>query len=114
MTVALHSVLQDGQEEAYEKEHATVWPELLAALQAAGIRDWTIWRSGRHLFHVVDTDDFAGAMDRLAGDPVNGRWQEHMGTFVDHFEEHVTSEAGEAGLPMRHVWTMAEQAGGTS
>ncbi len=110
MTVALHSVLRDGQEDAYEKEHAAVWPDLLAALQAAGIRDWTIWRSGRLLVHVVDTDDFAGAMDRLAGDPVNARWQEHMAAFVDHFED---NPEGAAGLGLRHVWTLTEQSRAT-
>jgi L-rhamnose mutarotase len=99
MRIALHSVLREGQEDAYEREHATVWPDLLAALQGVGIRDWTIWRSGRHLFHLVETDDFAAAMDRLEGDPVNQRWQEHMATFVDHFEP-----------DLRHVWTLRDQA----
>ena len=110
MTVALHSVLRDGQEEAYEKEHATVWPDLLAALRAAGIRDWSIWRSGRHLFHLVDTDDFAGAMATLADSPVNARWQQHMAAFVDHFEE---NPDGQAGLSLRHVWTLSEQSRAT-
>jgi L-rhamnose mutarotase len=99
--IGLHSILRAGQEEAYEREHAVVWPDLLAALRRAGISDWTIWRSGRHLFHVVETDDFAGAMDRLAVDPVNERWQAHMAAFVDHFEP-----------DPRHVWTLREQARG--
>ena len=106
VTIALHSVLREGQEAAYETEHATVWPDLLAALQAAGIRDWRIWRSGRHLFHLVDTDDFAGAMATLADSPVNARWQEHMAAFVDHFEE---NPDGVAGRSLRHVWTLSEQ-----
>lgn len=99
MRVALHSVLREGQEAAYEREHATVWPDLLAALQRVGIRDWTIWRSGRHLFHVVDADDFGAAMAALDDDPVNLRWQEHMAAFVDHFEP-----------DLRHVWTLRDQA----
>ena len=110
MTIALHSVLREGQEEAYEREHTQVWPDLLALLQSAGIRDWTIWRSGRHLFHVVDADDFTGAMAKLGGEPVNARWQEHMAAFVDHFEE---NPDGEAGLALRHVWTLTQQAGQT-
>ena len=107
MKIALHSVLREDQEEAYEREHAQVWPDLLALLQAAGVRDWTIWRSGRHLFHVVDTDDFAGAMAKLADEPVNARWQEHMAALVDHFEG---NPAGEGGLALRHVWTLTQQA----
>lgn len=106
MKIALHSVLRHGQQEAYEREHAAVWPQLLAALQRAGINDWTIWRSGPHLFHLVEADDFAGAMRQLADDPINTKWQEHMAGFVDHFEE---NPQGEAGLALRHVWTLTEQ-----
>jgi L-rhamnose mutarotase len=97
--IVLHSILRAGQEEAYEREHATVWPDLLAALQQAGISDWSIWRSGPHLFHVVETDDFQAAMERLAVDPVDQRWQQHMAAFVDHFEPEP-----------RHVWTLRDQA----
>lgn len=106
MRVALHSILREGQEAAYELEHAAVWPELLHVMRGFGVLDWTIWRSGRHLFHVVEADDFAAAMAALADDQVNQRWQQHMGTFVDHFE----GPSGEVGnLPLRHVWTMTQQ-----
>ncbi len=108
MRVALHSVLREGQEEAYEREHARIWPDVLAALQRVGVREWVIWRSGSHLFHMVEADDFAGAMAALEHDPVNERWQEHMAAFVDHFE---ADPDGAAGLGLRHVWTMSEQTG---
>lgn len=105
MRVALHSLLHHGQEEAYEREHRRVPDDLLQALKQAGIRDWTIWRSGRHLFHVVDVVDFDAAMSRLDGDPVNERWQKHMAAFVERFE--LDDETG--GMPIRHVWTLSEQ-----
>ncbi len=108
MKVALHSVLREGQEEAYEREHARIWPDVLAALQRVGVREWVIWRSGRHLFHVVEADDFARAMADLEHDPVNERWQVHMAAFVDHFEADPDDAAGPG---LRHVWTMSEQAG---
>lgn len=107
MRVALHSILSDGQETAYEREHATVPDDLLVALQRAGIRDWTIWRSGPHLFHVVDVDDFAAAMTQLADDPVNQRWQAHMAGFVDHFETNPDDPV--TGLAIPHVWTLLDQ-----
>ena len=106
MIVALHSVLREGREVDYDNEHRAVWPELVDVLRSAGIDDWQIWRSGRHLFHVVHTDDFAAAMGRLAIDPVNQRWQDHINTIVDHFEE------GPEGMPLRLVWTLAGQAAG--
>jgi L-rhamnose mutarotase len=104
MTIALHSVLREGCEAAYDDEHRAVWPDLLAALQKAGIDEWRIWRSGRHLFHLVETGDFERAMARLADDPVNQRWQAHINTIVDHFEE------GPSGMPLQFVWSLAEQA----
>ncbi|MFI0735468.1 L-rhamnose mutarotase [Streptomyces sp. NPDC021225] len=75
MRVALHSVLKEGQEAGYEEVHATVPADLLEALGRAGITNWRIWRSGRHLFHLVDCEDFAAAMAALDQDPVNHRWQ---------------------------------------
>lgn len=107
MQVALHSVLREGQEAAYEREHARIWPEMLAALQRAGIREWMIWRSGRNLFHLVDTDDLAASFAALGRDPIDARWQAHMAAYVDHFEE----DPDAAGIGLRRVWTMSEQAG---
>lgn len=106
MKVALHSILCSGQEAAYEQAHAVIPTEMVASLQAAGIRDWSIWRSGEHLFHLVDCDDFTTAMARLAEDPVNHRWQEQMAVYVDHFVE---DEARPDSQPLREVWTLASQ-----
>lgn len=104
--LALHSRLLPGTEDAYETEHATVWPELIAVMTAAGITDWTIWRSGRDLFHLVECDDFEAAVARLATDPVDQRWQRHMAQFVEGFAQ---NPDGLAGQSLRHVWTMSEQ-----
>jgi L-rhamnose mutarotase len=106
--IALHSRLIEGTETAYETEHATVWPELITAMRRAGIRDWTIWRSGRDLFHLVDCADFDAAVEQLATDPVDQRWQQHMARFVESFAE---NPEGAAGKGLRHVWTMSEQPG---
>ncbi|WP_422771100.1 L-rhamnose mutarotase [Plantactinospora sp. WMMC1484] len=108
MRVALHSFLHDGRETGYEEAHRTVPDDLLAALQRVGITEWVIWRSGRHLFHLVDCADFAAAMRELDGDPVNQRWQEFMAGYVERFAE---DPDGAAGLGLRHVWTLTEQAG---
>ena len=107
MRVALHSVLRPGQEAAYEQAHAAIAGELMASLRRAGIRDWTIWRSGTDLFHLVDCDDFDAAMARLAEDPVNQRWQQDVALYVDHF----VTDADEAQLALRLVWTLTVQLG---
>lgn len=106
MNSAMHSVLRDGQELAYDVKHAEVPDDIVAALHRAGIRDWTIWRSGHHLFHVVDSVDLAAAMASLANDPANIRWQEEMGGFVDHFEP--ASESTEV-VALAQVWSLSQQ-----
>ncbi len=101
MTYALHSVLKPGREADYERVHARVPDELLTALKESGIREWRIWRSGRHLFHLVECDDFDAALRALEDDPRNQRWQAFIGDYVDHFEPPAN------GLPL--VWQLSEQ-----
>jgi L-rhamnose mutarotase len=106
--IALHSRLQDGQELAYEDAHRTIPDDLVAAFREVGITDWTIWRSGRDLFHLVDCADFEAALRRLAGDPADQRWQQTMRAYVAGFAEH---PEGVAGMGLRHVWSLSGQAG---
>ncbi|MEU7245027.1 L-rhamnose mutarotase [Streptomyces sparsogenes] len=111
MRVALHSVLREGREAGYEEVHATVPADLLEALGRAGITNWRIWRSGRHLFHLVDCEDFAAAMAALDRDPVNHRWQEFIGDYVDHFETTDGTPAGpSAEMALGQVWELRAQA----
>jgi len=103
MRVALHSLLLPGQERAYERAHAAVPPEMVAALQEAGVRDWGIWRSGDNLFHVVDCTDFESTMAALAEDPRNHRWLEQMSAYVGGLTPDLSR------LTMAHVWTLTGQ-----
>jgi L-rhamnose mutarotase len=80
--VGLRTRLKPGMEDSYEKAHAEVWPELLAAHQALGITRWLIFRDGLDLFHAVECEDFERATAALAQDPVDQRWQEHMAQYV--------------------------------
>jgi L-rhamnose mutarotase len=106
MRVALHSLVREGLEDGYDHTHETVPAELLDSFARVGIHDWTIWRSGRNLFHLVDCDDFEAAMAALDSDPANARWQADIGPFVDHFE---SFGQGHGGLIVPRVWSLAEQ-----
>jgi L-rhamnose mutarotase len=101
---ALHSVLKPGREADYDRVHARVPGELLSALKESGIREWRIWRSGRHLFHLVECDDFDAAIRELEHDSANERWQAVIGDYVDHFE---VSASGDWRLPL--LWRMTDQ-----
>jgi L-rhamnose mutarotase len=106
MRVAMHSVIREGAEDGYEREHAAIPAELADSFSRIGIHDWTIWRSGRDLFHLVECDDFLAAMCALDRDPANERWQAHIGDYVDHFE---VSGPGHEGMPLHEVWRLTEQ-----
>ena len=72
-----------GQETEYRRRHATVWPEMLAALKAAGCRDYSIFIRGSDLFAYLVVDDFGAFRVSMAASPVNARWQAEMGNLID-------------------------------
>ena len=103
--VALHSQVRPGRGPDYDRAHARIPDELVEAHRRAGIRDWSIWRSGDHLFHLVDCDDFDAAVRQLEHDPANQRWQAFIGDYVERLE------IGDEGSPaLALVWRMRDQA----
>jgi L-rhamnose mutarotase len=101
MRVALHTRLRPGSEAEYEQAHREVPPELTKAIRAAGAHDWTIWRSGLDLFHVIDCDDYAHLLSALQDLPVNVAWQARMAGYLDVVHDY-SDEGTAAGLPV--VW----------
>ncbi len=108
MKVTLHSMLREGHEDGYDRDHQVIPDDLAASFARLGIHDWQIWRSGLHLFHLVDCDDFAAAMAALEDDPANHRWQEFINVHVDHFE---ATGSGPGNQVLPRVWSLAEQVG---
>jgi L-rhamnose mutarotase len=68
--------------EQYVAAHQEVWPEMLRALSAAGIRNYTIFRSDNEMFGYFETDDLERAERYLAAQPVSARWQDAMGELL--------------------------------
>jgi L-rhamnose mutarotase len=69
----------------YKAHHERVWPEMLAALSAAGWRNYSLFvRPDGLLFGYVETPDgLAAAQARMALAEVNTRWQEFMAPYFD-------------------------------
>ena len=67
----------------YVEAHRHVWPELLEALRAAGIRNYTIFRAGNEVFGYFESDDLARAEEYLAAQDVSTRWQDAMAELLD-------------------------------
>jgi L-rhamnose mutarotase len=102
MQVALHTRLKPGAEAAYEQAHREVPEELVAAIRAAGVRSWTIWRSGLDLFHLVECDDYRRMLAELEQLPVNVAWQARMAELLEVVHDYSAEQ--DAELPV--VWRL--------
>ena len=75
--------LLPGQEEEYRRRHNPIWPEMTAALKAAGARNYSIFLRGDELFGYLEVEDFAGFRRSMDESPVNERWQAGMAALID-------------------------------
>jgi L-rhamnose mutarotase len=69
--------------EEYVAAHGAVWPEMLDALRAAGIRNYTIFRDGSQMFGYFEADDLRAAGEYLAQHDVSARWQDAMADLLE-------------------------------
>ena len=70
--------VRPGYEEEYRRRHDEIWPEMVAALREAGVRNYSIFRHGLTLFGYFETDDLEQTQRYLANSEVNRRWSESM------------------------------------
>ncbi|GAA3408358.1 L-rhamnose mutarotase [Streptosporangium vulgare] len=103
MRIALHTRVKPGRESEYDQAHREVPAELTEAIRRGGAHEWTIWRSGQDLFHVIDCDDYEALLASLADLPVNIAWQARMAELLEVVHDY--SEGGaDKGLPA--VWRL--------
>jgi L-rhamnose mutarotase len=103
MRVALHTTVRADRIDEYEVAHREVPMELTAAIRAAGVTSWTIWRSGTDLFHLLDCADYGQLLAALDKLPVNIAWQARMAELLDVVHDY-SADGAEAGLPV--VWEL--------
>lgn len=99
MRVALHTRVRTDRIEEYETAHREVPGELTAATRAAGVREWTIRRSGTGLFPPLDVDDYPAMIAALERLPVNIAWQARTAEPLEVAHDYSADGAG-AGLPV--------------
>ena len=76
--VAFRLSVQPDRLDEYKRLHRAVWPDLLADLRAAGVRNYSIFADGAELFGYLECDDWAAVNRALAQSDANRRWQEFM------------------------------------
>ena len=77
--IAFVMTLLPGHAAEYKKRHDELWPDLAAALRAAGVSDYSIFleEESNKLFAVLKrTDDHD--MDRLPLEPIVKKWWAFM------------------------------------
>jgi len=87
----------------YKKHHETVWPEMLAALSRHGWHNYSLFmRDDGLLFGYFETpDNFQAALDGMAGEEINAKWQEFM---APYFESPDGARADEMMLQLAEVF----------
>ncbi len=105
-TIAFTMQLLPGVAAEYQRRHDTIWPELSAALLAAGIRDYFIFvdeASGR-LF-AVQSRQPGHTADALAALPLMRRWWDYMADLMQ-----VNSDNSPVVQPLQQVFHLQEDA----
>lgn len=74
--------------EEYRAHHRAVWPEMLDALRRTGWCNYSLFmRPDGLLFGYFETPaDFQAALDGMAKEPVNARWQEFMAPYFESLQ----------------------------
>lgn len=69
----------------YRAHHQQVWPEMLAALRRHGWHNYSLFlREDGLLFGYFETpDSFQAALDGMADEAVNARWQTLMAPYFE-------------------------------
>ena len=89
-----------GQESEYERRHAEIWPDLVVELQAAGVRNYSLFRRGTSVIAYAECHpDAATAFGQVGATEVNQRWSDW---FTDVLAQ-LTSADGQL-IQAQEVW----------
>ncbi len=92
--------IKPGTEQEYQRRHDEIWPEMVDALRAAGIRNYTLFRRGLGIIAYAECEpDARTAFAAIAATDVDARWSEWFADVIEQrFDEH-----GEA-MTAEEVW----------
>lgn len=89
-----------GCEQEYERRHREIWPELVAELSRAGVRNYSLFRRGTTVIAYAECHpDAATAFGAVGATEVNARWADW---FTDVLAQH-TDESGQL-IEAQEVW----------
>lgn len=92
--------LKPGTEDEYKRRHDEIWPEMVEALRASGVRNYTLFRRGLEVIAYAECEpDAETAFGKMAATDVDKRWSRS-------FEEVLERRFDDAGRAMTvaEVW----------
>lgn len=79
-----------GREAEYERRHREIWPDLVAALQDAGVRNYSLFRRGTTVVAYAECHpDAATSFGKVGATEVNKRWADW---FTDVLAQHTDAD----------------------
>ena len=89
--------------EAYKKNHENVWAEMLDALRRTGWHNYSLFmRKDGLLFGYFETpDSFQSALDGMAREEINTKWQDLMAPYFQGLDG---AHADESMLELEEVF----------
>jgi L-rhamnose mutarotase len=77
--------VKQGKIAEYKEHHKKVWPEMLEALRRTGWHNYSLFmRDDGLLFGYFETpESFQAALDGMAREEVNARWQDFMAPYFE-------------------------------
>lgn len=85
--MGIYFKLKPGAQKEYKKRHDEIWPEMIQALNQAGMHNYSIWNHGNFLFSYLEVNDFERSQKILASNPVYERWRKYMEDIIEIDEE---------------------------
>lgn len=77
--------IKPGTEDEYKRRHDEVWPEMLQALHASGISNYTLFRRGLDIFAYAECEpDAETAFARMGATEVDQRWSKWFEEILDY------------------------------
>ncbi|HUG83042.1 MAG TPA: L-rhamnose mutarotase [Euzebya sp.] len=93
--------------ETYVRRHAQVWPEMLAALEETGWRNYSLFLgTDGLLIGYFETDDLAACLRGMEARDVNARWQAEM---APYFTDLDGRRPDEGFVRLEEIFNLADQ-----
>ena len=91
-----------GMRDEYIRRHDEIWPEMVAALKASGITNYSIWNHGNELIGYYECPDAESAAESKRNSEVMQRWSASM----RHVMRMVVDEATQKNVTYEKVFEM--------